>query len=154
MDNIYFSEYLYFSSEEEYKYFDELVNAVKNNNNSIDSLKNYLEDKYNVIIFNDDIENYPGFLYEYKLEKNKVFAVLLYCNEKFKFNRDNLVSIMSSFLKKFRPNGYFALEYVTTCSKPIPKKFYGTSIFLTATTMDVFETRDWINSKIWNLNKG
>jgi hypothetical protein len=51
---------------------------------------------------------------------------------------------VQAYLKRFQPEGSFALTYACTCDKPRAGEFGGGAIFVTAKSFDSFDAHDWL----------
>lgn len=56
---------------------------------------------------------------------------------------DAVIGVVQEFLKKFRPNSCFALQWANTCSSMRVDNFGGGAAFVTATS------REWISTDYW-----
>ena len=60
---------------------------------------------------------------------------------------ENVVPIVQAYLRRFDPQGCYAFEWATTCSKMRPDEFSGGGVFITATT------EDWMTASQWTADK-
>ena len=55
-----------------------------------------------------------------------------------------VAEFVRDFLKRFRPNDSFSLEYALTCSKPRLDGFGGGAVFVTAVEIEHMDTAAWL----------
>ena len=55
-----------------------------------------------------------------------------------------IAKFVRDFLKRFRPNDSFSLEYAFTCSKPRLDSFGGGAVFVTAVEIEHMDTAAWV----------
>jgi hypothetical protein len=63
-------------------------------------------------------------------------------------NIDQVVDVVQEFLRKFRPDACFRLEYADTCSKPRVGEFGGGAVLVTAVGADWMNTGDWLSRQL------
>lgn len=51
---------------------------------------------------------------------------------------------VQAFLRRFRPNGSFSLTYAAYCEKPRLGEFGGGAIYVTAESIESFDTHEWV----------
>lgn len=61
---------------------------------------------------------------------------------------ENVVPIVQAYLRRFDPQGCYAFEWATTCSKMRPDEFSGGAVFITATTDEWMTASQWTADKI------
>lgn len=62
-------------------------------------------------------------------------------------NVDHASDFIQTFLKKFRPDSCFHIEWASTCSLPRAGEFGGGAIFITAKKMTWFNSSDFVNNE-------
>ena len=60
---------------------------------------------------------------------------------------DHLPKFIQNFLKEFRPDGHWTLEWAETCDKPLLDAFGGGAAFVTATEIKYFHTSEWVTKQ-------
>ncbi len=63
-------------------------------------------------------------------------------------NIDQVVDVVQEFLRKFRPDACFRLEYADTCSKPRVGEFGDGAVLVTAVGADWMNTGDWLSRQL------
>ncbi len=58
-----------------------------------------------------------------------------------------IAKFVRDFLKRFRPNDSFSLEYAFTCSKPRLDGFGGGAIFVTAERIEHLDSSTWLRAQ-------
>jgi len=61
---------------------------------------------------------------------------------------NNVAQLVHLFLKKFRPDQYWVMEYACTCSKPRVGAFSGGNVFVTADEVKGQSTYDFLEQEI------
>lgn len=62
-------------------------------------------------------------------------------------NIEHVANFVQSFLKKFRPQDHWGMEWASTCSKPRLDAYGGGAVFVTA------KKQTWLNTGSWLANK-
>lgn len=93
----------------------------------------------------EDPDCWPEFSYVLEEEEEGVDRHLwIYSDEC--GNVEQIGVFMQRFLKKFRPNGHFALTWSGTCSRLREGEFGGGAFFVTADWIQYMNTWDWANA--------
>ena len=59
----------------------------------------------------------------------------------------NVGIVVQAFLKKFRPDAFFALTYAAWCDKLRVGEFAGGALFVTAMSFEILMAGDWVDEK-------
>jgi len=92
--------------------------------------------------YSDEDEGPAGVTFAYDIDTVYVY------NEGGEGDTEALISMLSSFLFKFRPQDMIGFEIAYTCSKPRTGEFGGTAVAIYGDwTVDSYATTDWLNEK-------
>ena len=61
---------------------------------------------------------------------------------------EKVADFIQQALKKFSPNGCWAITYAETCSSPRPGEFNGGAVFVTAEKIEYMNTYTWAKQKM------
>lgn len=138
MDNHYiqWSERFILSSKEEADWLHEVLyfDASEYGDNAAKVIK----EKFGIEVDSYEAEFFPDFSTEFDSD-NEVYIYSDQCGKV-----DHAVLVFQAFLKKFRPNGYFKIEWTDTCSKLVGG-FGGGAVFITADHTQRMSTNTWVS---------
>ncbi len=147
------SEFFQLNSREEYDWMkkvlcldtSEVVFDSENYDENISDneiIFNYLSKEFGVELASTyEADYFPGFSVEFSDDES---SVSLYTDDS--GNIENCVSVIQAFLKKFRPDSFFSIQWADTCSRPRVGEFGGGAAFITANNVEYFSTSSWVNN--------
>jgi len=94
--------------------------------------------------YDDEPEFWPHFEYELKETPDEKF---LWFHSSETGNIDIIAHAVKHFLKTFRPNQFFSLQWADICSSLRADEFGGGAIFVTAKSVSWMISNDWIYKK-------
>jgi hypothetical protein len=106
-------------------------------------IQKILGEFFGVEISVDDADFFPGFSKEFNDDNSGVYVYA----EDFG-NIEVAATIFQAFLKKFRPDDYFKIQWANTCSKPRAGEFGGGAVFITASNIVWHSTGSWVSNQI------
>lgn len=109
-------------------------------------MKKVLSEKFGIEISEDSADCFPNFSEDFYDS-----GVCVYAEEY--GDIDNAVAIFQTFLKKFRPDDYFKIEWAETCSKPRSGEFGGGAVFVTADNVEWITTGTWVSERAKKFEK-
>jgi hypothetical protein len=66
---------------------------------------------------------------------------------------EQVAALVQEFLKKFRPDGSFSMEWAHLCDKHRTDGFGGGAVFITSKTMKWLNTNHWLSDRAKNFGK-
>lgn len=93
----------------------------------------------------EDYDDLPDFEWKVCSNPDGTHSLWLYSEEY--SDPAQVAGFVQAFLKKFRPTGYFELQWAETCSKPRIGEFGGGAVFVTATDVDYWSAGPWLAKK-------
>lgn len=150
------SEYISFNNKEEADWlkdvlFLDISKYETPENEDLDNaeiVQEILSSNFGIELRIDDADNFPGFE---RYISNDRSGVSIYAEE---YGDVSVAAIiLQAFLKKFRPNDHFSIQWADTCSKPRAGEFGGGAVFITAKKLEWMYTSNWINERITDFEK-
>ena len=143
------SEYISLNNKEEADWMKDVLhlNASKyetpedENLDDSEVVQKILSKHFGIELSVDDTECFPGFSHNFHNDQ----GAHIYAEE---FGDIGTAAIiLQAFLKKFRPNEYFSVQWADTCSKPRAGEFGGGAVFITANNLEWMHTGDWVSKQ-------
>jgi hypothetical protein len=80
---------------------------------------------------------------------------VLIAHEKGGTNIEYLVEVLQTYLKAHDPEGFIGFAWADICSEPLPDRFGGGAVFMTATKSEWMSTGNWLRKKgNWPMENG
>lgn len=94
-----------------------------------------------------------GFAWTFEvLPQTKLFNLWIHADES--GIPEAAANLVQAFLKEFRPEDYWCLEFSQTCSRPRIGAFGGGAVFVTATDQAWLSTGAWVEVQARDYKKG
>lgn len=136
-----FSGLLPLDSKEEIAWFEDILRCPED----INERRAWAKRHKLTVTATDD--NWPGFCYSIKVDKNTDKTDVWFYSEEHG-NVEHLALVVQRFLKKFRPDGVWCIEWAEYCSKLRPGEFGGGAVLVTTKSCRYLNTSHWLNLEL------